>query len=182
MLCRMFSVFVCLSLYSSASSLSCRWVDHKFSHLSRTSMDLLDTLAHNSTNSTEDSENNFPNNLYSQASKASAEDKLRFSVQILEEMAALFEEDHSNASWEEQTVDHFLIVVTKQADSLHSCVSRQLHGHKRKNKKLQMYFKRLSHLCCIDHGHSAESWELIRKEMKAHLMKTDQLVLSLLSN
>nr|CAM31706.1 TPA: type I interferon 1 [Gasterosteus aculeatus] len=178
MLCRMFSVFVCLSLYSSASSLSCRWVDHKFSHLSRTSMDLLDTLAHNSTNSTEDSENNFPNNLYSQASKASAEDKLRFSVQILEEMAALFEEDHSNASWEEQTVDHFLIVVTKQADSLHSCS----HGHKRKNKKLQMYFKRLSHRVLEQMGHSAESWELIRKEMKAHLMKTDQLVLSLLSN
>nr|XP_040032887.1 interferon a3-like [Gasterosteus aculeatus aculeatus] len=180
MLCRMFSVFVCLSLYSSASSLSCRWVDHKFSHLSRTSMDLLDTLAHNSTNSTEDSENNFPNNLYSQASKASAEDKLRFSVQILEEMAALFEEDHSNASWEEQTVDHFLIVVTKQADSLHSCIKS--HGHKRKNKKLQMYFKRLSHRVLEQMGHSAESWELIRKEMKAHLMKTDQLVLSLLSN
>uniref|UniRef100_A0AAQ4Q904 Uncharacterized protein n=1 Tax=Gasterosteus aculeatus aculeatus TaxID=481459 RepID=A0AAQ4Q904_GASAC len=175
MLCRMFSVFVCLSLYSSASSLSCRWVDHKFSHLSRTSMDLLDTLAHNSTNSTEDSENNFPNNLYSQASKASAEDKLRFSVQILEEMAALFEEDHSNASWEEQTVDHFLIVVTNR-QLLVATYSFT------KNKKLQMYFKRLSHRVLEQMGHSAESWELIRKEMKAHLMKTDQLVLSLLSN
>uniref|UniRef100_A0AAQ4P4Z7 Uncharacterized protein n=1 Tax=Gasterosteus aculeatus aculeatus TaxID=481459 RepID=A0AAQ4P4Z7_GASAC len=161
MLCRMFSVFVCLSLYSSASSLSCRWVDHKFSHLSRTSMDLLDTLVSGPL-------------LFWMFFKVSdcvytavysPCDKLRFSVQILEEMAALFEEDHSNASWEEQTVDHFLIVVTKQADSLHSCVSRQL-----KNKKLQMYFKRLSHLCCIDHGHSAESWELIRKEMKMLLL------------
>uniref|UniRef100_A0AAQ4PAX8 Uncharacterized protein n=1 Tax=Gasterosteus aculeatus aculeatus TaxID=481459 RepID=A0AAQ4PAX8_GASAC len=175
MLCRMFSVFVCLSLYSSASSLSCRWVDHKFSHLSRTSMDLLDTLAHNSTNSTEDAENNFPNNLYSQASKASAEDKLRFSVQILEEMAALFEEDHSNASWEEQTVDRFLFVVTNRP-LLVATYSFT------KNKKLQMYFKRLSHRVLEQMGHSAESWELIRKEMKAHLMKTDQLVLSLLSN
>uniref|UniRef100_A0AAQ4QNU3 Interferon a3-like n=1 Tax=Gasterosteus aculeatus aculeatus TaxID=481459 RepID=A0AAQ4QNU3_GASAC len=169
----MFSVFVCLSLYSSASSLSCRWVDHKFSHLSRTSMDLLDTLVSGPL-------------LFWMFFKVSdcvytaAEDKLRFSVQILEEMAALFEEDHSNASWEEQTVDHFLIVVTKQADSLHSCIKS--HGHKRKNKKLQMYFKRLSHRVLEQMGHSAESWELIRKEMKAHLMKTDQLVLSLLSN
>uniref|UniRef100_A0AAQ4QQC5 Uncharacterized protein n=1 Tax=Gasterosteus aculeatus aculeatus TaxID=481459 RepID=A0AAQ4QQC5_GASAC len=175
MLCRMFLVFVCLSLYSSASSLSCRWVDHKFSHLSRTSMDLLDTLAHNSTNSTEDAENNFPNNLYSQASKASAEDKLRFSVQILEEMAALFVEDHSNASWDEQTVDHFLFVVTNR-QLLVATYSFT------KNKKLQMYFKRLSHHVLEQMSHSAESWELIRKEMKAHLMKTDQLVLSLLSN
>uniref|UniRef100_A0AAQ4PNL3 Uncharacterized protein n=1 Tax=Gasterosteus aculeatus aculeatus TaxID=481459 RepID=A0AAQ4PNL3_GASAC len=179
MLCRMFLVFVCLSLYSSASSLSCRWVDHKFSHLSRTSMDLLDTLVSGPL-------------LFWMFFKVSdcvytavhltdlllqAEDKLRFSVQILEEMAALFVEDHSNASWDEQTVDHFLFVVTKQADSLHSCIKS--HGHKRKNKKLQMYFKRLSHHVL---DHSAESWELIRKEMKAHLMKTDQLVLSLLSN
>uniref|UniRef100_A0AAQ4P1G1 Uncharacterized protein n=1 Tax=Gasterosteus aculeatus aculeatus TaxID=481459 RepID=A0AAQ4P1G1_GASAC len=157
MLCRMFSVFVCLSLYSSASSLSCRWVDHKFSHLSRTSMDLLDTLVSGPLFHLTD--------LLLQA-----EDKLRFSVQILEEMAALFEEDHSNASWEEQTVDRFLFVVTKQADGLHSCVSRP------KNKKLQMYFKRLSHLCCIDHGHSAESWELIRKEMKVET-PTEMLLL-----
>ncbi|TNN84816.1 Interferon a3 [Liparis tanakae] len=100
--------------------------------------------AHNSTNITEDAEVNFPHHLYSQASKASAEDKLRFTIQILEEMAALFEEDHSNASWEENTVDHFLIVVTQQADGLHSCMKS--HGHKKQNKKLRMYFKRLSHI------------------------------------
>ncbi|KAL6094562.1 uncharacterized protein ACO6RY_15942 [Pungitius sinensis] len=177
MLCRMFLVCVSLSLYSSASSLSCRWVHHKFSHLSKRSMDLLDTMAHNSTNTTEDAEINFPNNLYNQASKASAEDKLRFSVQILEEMVALFEEDHSNASWEEQTVEHFLMVVTQQAEGLHSCIKS--HGHKKKNMKLEMYFKRLSRRVLEHMGHSAESWELIRKEMKVHLMKTDQLVLSL---
>ncbi|KAM8836931.1 interferon a3-like [Spinachia spinachia] len=143
-------------------------------------MDLLDTMAHNSTNATEEAEINFPNDLYSQAAKASADDKLRFSVQVLEEMVALFEEDHSNASWEEQTVEHFLIVVTQQADGLHSCI--RSHGHKKKNKKLQMYFKRLSRRVLEQMGHSAESWELIRREMEAHLMKTDQLVLSLLSS
>lgn len=52
-----------------------------------------------------------------------AEDKLLFTVQVLEEAAALFEEDHSNASWEENTVDEFVNVVNQQADGLRSCVS-----------------------------------------------------------
>ncbi|XP_034414848.1 interferon phi 4 [Cyclopterus lumpus] len=179
MLRRMLLVFVSLSVFSSASSLSCRWMHHKFRQHSNNSLDLIERMAHTSTNTTEDAEVSFPHNLYNQASEASAEDKLRFTVQILEEMAALFEEDHSNASWEENTVDHFLIVVTQQADGLHSCIKS--HGHKKKNKKLHMYFKRLSHIL-EQMGHSAESWELIRKEMKTHLMRADQLASSLLTN
>ncbi|XP_031697171.1 interferon a3 [Anarrhichthys ocellatus] len=186
MLSRVLLVCLSLSLYSSASSLSCRWVDHKFRQHSRNSLDLIDTMAHNSTNTTEDAEVNFPNDLYKQASKASAEDKLSFTVQILEEMVALFEEDHSNASWEENTVDQFLMVVTQQANGLHSCVSRlyetTVSHNKKKNKKLHMHFKRLSRHVLEQMGHSAESWELIRKEMKTHLMRADQLVLSLLTN
>lgn len=108
----------------------------------------------------------FPNKLYNQASKASvspprtcrqeamidlcgmfllnlilllqAEDKVAFTVQLLSETAALFEEDHSSASWEENTMENFVSVITQQADGLRSCVR-----HK-KNKKLQVYFKRLS--------------------------------------
>ncbi|XP_039644893.1 interferon a3-like [Perca fluviatilis] len=173
--------FVCLSLslYSAGSSLSCRWMTHKFRQHSTKSLDLIDTMANNSTNTTED-EVHFPNDLYSQASKASAEDKLRFTVQILEEMVSLFEEDHSAASWEEKTVDHFLIVVTQQADGLQSCIQ----GHSHKNKKLHIhtYFKRLSKNVLKRMGHSAEAWELIREEMKNHLIRVEQLVLSLLPN
>ncbi|GLD60078.1 QKW90613.1 interferon a [Lates japonicus] len=44
--------------------------------------------------------------------------------------------DLSAASWEESTVKDFVNVVTQQADGLRSC------------------------------GHSAESWELIRKKIK----------------
>lgn len=52
-----------------------------------------------------------------------AEDKLAFTVQVLEEVAALFEEDHSSAaSWEESTVEDFVNVVTQQADGLRPCV------------------------------------------------------------
>uniref|UniRef100_A0A4W6CI53 Uncharacterized protein n=1 Tax=Lates calcarifer TaxID=8187 RepID=A0A4W6CI53_LATCA len=178
-------LFVCLflALYSAGSSLSCRWMDHKFRQYSENSLDLLDTMVNNSTNSTEDAEVEdtvaFPNDLYSQASKASAEDKLGFTVQVLEEMAVLFEEDHSAASWEESTVKDFVNIVTQQADGLHSCVN--WHSHKKKNKKLHMYFKRLSGHVLERMGHSAESWELIRKKIKTHLMRAHQLVSSLLT-
>uniref|UniRef100_A0A4W6F3I2 Uncharacterized protein n=1 Tax=Lates calcarifer TaxID=8187 RepID=A0A4W6F3I2_LATCA len=106
-------LFVCLflALYSAGSSLSCRWMDHKFRQYSENSLDLLDTMVMEDTVA-------FPNDLYSQA-----EDKLGFTVQVLEEMAVLFEEDHSAASWEESTVKDFVNIVTQQADGLHSCVS-----------------------------------------------------------
>lgn len=52
-----------------------------------------------------------------------AEDKLAFTAQILNEMSALFEEDHSSASWEENTVENFVNVITQQADGFRSCVS-----------------------------------------------------------
>ncbi|XP_028423782.1 interferon a3-like isoform X2 [Perca flavescens] len=162
------------SLYSAGSSLSCRWMTHKFRQHSTNSLELIDTMANNSTNTTED-EVDFPSDLYSQASKKSAEDKLSFTVQILEEMVSLFEEDHSAASWEEKTVDHFLIVVTQQADGLKSCI----RGHSHKNKKphaLDTYFNSLSEIL-KQMGHSAEAWELIREEMKTHLIRAEQLLL-----
>nr|UIR15461.1 interferon d [Pagrus major] len=177
-------LLVCLSLrvVSAASSLSCRWItDHKFRQHSENYLELLDTMANNSTNSTEDAEDtvSFPDHLYSQASKASAEDKLAFTAHVLNETAVLFEEDHSSASWEENTVENLVNVVTQQADELRSCIGS--HGHKKKNKKLHMYFQRLSSHVLKRMGHSAEAWELIRKEVKAHLMRANQLVSSVLS-
>nr|XP_033466962.1 uncharacterized protein LOC117247002 [Epinephelus lanceolatus] len=133
--------------------------------------------ASNSTNSTEDAEVDdtvsFPNHLYSQASKASAEDKVAFTVQILEEMVALLEGGYSSASWEENTEENFLSVVSRQAVGLRSCTV-----HHKESKKLHMYFKRLSSHVLEQMGHSAEAWELIRREMKSHLKRVDQLLLS----
>nr|QPF15786.1 Ifn1a protein [Chaunax abei] len=183
MLNRIFFVCLCLGLYSAGAFPSCRWMDHRFRLYSENSLGLLDMMASNSTNTTEDAAVEdtvvFPNNLYSQASNSSAEDKLGFTVQILEETSALFEEDHSSASWEENTMENFINIVTRQADGLRSCIGR--HGHK-KNKKLQKYFKRLSSHVLKTMGHSAEAWELIRKEIKTHLMKANQLVSSLLTS
>ncbi|XP_039991566.1 interferon a3-like [Xiphias gladius] len=183
MLNRIFFLCLFLGLYSGGSLLSCRWMDHKFRQYSENSLDLLDTMANNSTNTTEDAEVDdavaFPYDLYNAASTASAEDKLGFTVQVLEETAVLFEGDHSSASWEERRAENFLNVVTQQADGLRSCI--RSHGHKKKNKKLHMYFKRLSRHVLERVGHSAEAWELIRKEIKTHLMRADQLVSSLLT-
>nr|CAT03223.1 interferon [Sparus aurata] len=179
MLNRIFFVCLSLSLYSAGSSLSCRWITAgKFKKHNERYLELLDTMANNSTNSTEKTEVNdtFPRDPYKQAFNASAEDKLAFTVQVLNETSVLFEEDHSSASWEENTVENFVNVVTQQADELRSCIGS--HGHKKKNKKLHMYFQRLSSHVLKRMGHSAEAWELIRGEVKVHLMRANQLVTS----
>uniref|UniRef100_A0A668U0S0 Interferon n=1 Tax=Oreochromis aureus TaxID=47969 RepID=A0A668U0S0_OREAU len=166
-------LFACLflALSTEGSSLSCRWMDHKFRQHNEETLNLLDTMAKNVTNTTEvEVTVAFPNHLYRQVSKSSAEDKLAFTVQVLEEVAVLFEEDHSSASWEHSTVRNFLNIVNKQAKELHSCVS---------SLSLHMYFKRLSHHILKEMGHSAEAWEVIRKETKAHLMRAEQLASSL---
>ncbi|XP_069373684.1 interferon a3 [Paralichthys olivaceus] len=171
---------VCLGLSVAGSALSCRWMDHKFKQISEESLDLLEMMAHNSTNSTEDVEVSFPNDLYNQTSQASAEDKLAFTVQVLEEVVLLFEEDHSAASWEERRLEDFRNIVSRQADGLRSCIVSD--GHKKKNKKLHMYFKRLSRHLLHQLGYTADSWELIRKEIQNHLMRSHLLLSSLLKN
>ncbi|XP_042253573.1 interferon a3-like [Thunnus maccoyii] len=180
MMNRILSACLLLSLYSAGSSLSCRWLGHKFRQHTENSLELLDTMANNSTNTTEDAELEvaFPHDLYTQASKASVGERLGFVVQILEQTAALFEEAHNSTSWEEKTVEDFLNVVTQQADGLRSCNGSNSH---KKNKKLQMYFKRLSGYILGRMGHSAAAWELIRREIKIHLFRADQLASSLLT-
>ncbi|XP_061564235.1 interferon a3-like [Cololabis saira] len=180
MLTRVFCALLLLCLYSSGSSLSCRWIDHKFRDYSENSLDLLEMMVNNSTNTTEDAEENtvaFPHHLYNQTSAASAEDKVAFTVQVLREVCALFEEDDSSSSWQERTLENFLNVVNRQADQLHSCIRSPAH---KKNTKLHMYFKRLTNHILKKMGHSAGAWELIRQEIKAHLLRADQLVSTLL--
>ncbi|XP_061564286.1 interferon a3-like [Cololabis saira] len=179
MLTGVFCALLLLCLYSSGSSLSCRWIDHKFRDYSENSLDLLEMMADH--DSTEDAGENtvaFPHHLYSQASAASAEDKVAFTVQVLREVCALFEEDDSSSSWEEKTLENFLNVVNRQADQLHSCIG----SHKKRNRRLHMFFKRLSHNVLGQMGHSARAWELIRQEVRAHLLAADQLVASVLTS
>ncbi|XP_049419759.1 interferon a3-like [Epinephelus fuscoguttatus] len=160
MLSRILLVLLSLSLYSAGSSLSCRWVCVCVCVCANEDAEVDDTVS-------------FPNHLYSQASKASAEDKVAFTVQILEEMVALLEGGYSSASWEENTEENFLSVVSRQAVGLRSCI-----GSHRESQRLHMYFKRLSHHVLMRMGHSAEAWELIRREMKSHLKRVDQLISS----
>ncbi|KAK2820660.1 hypothetical protein Q5P01_023619 [Channa striata] len=180
---RIFFVCLFLALCGAASALRCRWMDREFRQLSKNSLDLIDTMVIDSTNTTEDDEEDvtvtFPNDLYSQASKASAVDKLAFTVQVLEEVVVLFKKDHSSASWPKSTVEKLITTVTRQANGLHSCIKS--HIHKKKNQKLHMYFKRLSHHILENMGHSAEAWELVREEITNHLLRTDLLVSSLLT-
>uniref|UniRef100_A0A3P8R7I3 Interferon a3-like n=1 Tax=Astatotilapia calliptera TaxID=8154 RepID=A0A3P8R7I3_ASTCA len=154
-----------LGMYSTGSLLGCKWIvkdqddiNHQFHVYNNRALGFLDMMI---TNTTKDAEIEhtvaFPNQLYHQKSKATDEDKLAFIVQILEEVAALFEEDHSSASWEENTVENFLNIVNKQAEELRSCVS-----------SLSFVF-----------GYSAEAWETIRNITKDHLSQCGFLVNSL---
>ncbi|XP_071781285.1 interferon phi 4 [Centroberyx gerrardi] len=164
--------FVCffLTLHSEGLSMMCRWMDHKFGQHSESSLALLRVMGGSFTMDT--TEVPFPDNLYTQASTASSAHQLDFMVQTLEEMAGLFEEDQQAVSWEESSVDDFLNVVAQQAEGLRSCMVSQ-----KKSNKLHMYFKRLSHVLKRK-GHSAEAWELIRKEIRMHLLKIDLLASS----
>uniref|UniRef100_A0A8C6SSJ1 Interferon a3 n=1 Tax=Neogobius melanostomus TaxID=47308 RepID=A0A8C6SSJ1_9GOBI len=174
----MFRILLVCALVGAGSALSCRWMERKYQEYRDSSLAQLNAMANNtiSINSTEDYEDavTFPNELYNQASKAVAEERLRFVVQLLEEIFALFDgEDQTFVSWQEMAVDDFLNVITQQADGLRSCISSQ--SHKKKNKKLNLYFKRLTtHVEQM--GHSAEAWEWIRKEVKLHLLRSDMLV------
>ncbi|XP_029977697.1 interferon a3-like [Sphaeramia orbicularis] len=176
MFSNIFLVCLFVSLYSTGSSFSCKWMTHKFRQYSQNSLTLLDTMGNNSGDAEEESTVAFPNALYRHAFRASAEDRLAFVVQILEEITVLFEEDQSSASWEETTAENFVNIVTQQAHGLRSCIVS--HSHRRRNKKLNMYFKRLSH---SQMGHNADAWELIRKEVRTHLLIADTLVLSVLT-
>ncbi|XP_033963891.1 interferon a3-like [Pseudochaenichthys georgianus] len=178
MLKGMFFVCLSLSLWTAGSSLSCRWMQHKFQQFSKHSLDLIDTMANNSTNTTVDAGVGFPYRLYTKTSKASAEDRLHFLVQILKEMVVLFEEDTSNASWEENIEENFLQFLTRQEQGLRSCIGT----HKKENRKLHRYFQRLSSHVLKKMDHSAEAWELIRNKMKTHLVRADLLACSLLTN
>ncbi|XP_026207121.1 interferon a3-like isoform X2 [Anabas testudineus] len=184
MLNRIFFLCLFVALHTSGSSLRCSWMDHKFRQCSERTLDLINSMV-TVTDTVDDAdaddvENNdtvhFPSELYKTVSNASAEHKLTFTVQILEEVSALF--NHSSAPWHSITVEHFRIVVTRQAQGLRSCT--RSHRHNTLHKKLHMYFNRLSgYLKRMDH--SAAAWELIRKEIKTHLLRIDLLISSVLT-
>uniref|UniRef100_H2RYL6 Uncharacterized protein n=1 Tax=Takifugu rubripes TaxID=31033 RepID=H2RYL6_TAKRU len=168
----MLPLLVCLSLcvYSQGSPLGCRWLDAKFRQYSHKSLELLDTMVNNSTNSSVEPEEMviFPQELYRQTFNASAEDKLALAAQIMNETVALLMEDHSGASWDEKQVENLVNVLTQQAETFPiRCVER--------------YFNRLSNHILKKMDYSAAAWELIREEIETLLMQTHLLVSTLLS-
>ncbi|XP_029934219.1 interferon phi 4 [Myripristis murdjan] len=169
---RIFALCLCLTLCGQGLSLGCRWMDHKFSQQSKSALDELRTMGGNYTQNS--SGVDFPTGLYEQASQASAEDRLNFMAQVLEEVVHLFEEDWDSMPWPETTVNNFLSVVNQQEEGVRSCIVNQ----GKKSKKLHMYFKRLSRHVLKDMGHSSEAWELMRKEIEAHLLRIDILAAS----
>uniref|UniRef100_A0A3B4AL33 Uncharacterized protein n=1 Tax=Periophthalmus magnuspinnatus TaxID=409849 RepID=A0A3B4AL33_9GOBI len=169
-------LLVCL-LFNAGSSLTCKWMDRDFKLYSEnSSLDQLNEMVNKYISSKgPDFEDvlSFPNKLYTRVSKAPAEKRLTFVAQLLDEIVVLFEENQTCASWHESAVDDFLNVMTQQLHGLRSCVASQ--SLKRKNKKLSMYFKKLSKWL-KQKGHSTGAWEWVHKEVKLHLYRADLLV------
>uniref|UniRef100_A0A3P8R7E2 Uncharacterized protein n=1 Tax=Astatotilapia calliptera TaxID=8154 RepID=A0A3P8R7E2_ASTCA len=189
MISRIFIACLFLGMYSTGSLLGCKWIvkdqddiNHQFHVYNNRALGFLDMMV-SITNTTKDAEIEhtvaFPNQLYHQKSKATDEDKLAFIVQILEEVAALFEEDHSSASWEENTVENFLNIVNKQAEELRSCIGSHSYTTQKVQRRTEMYFKRLSNEILKKNGYSAEAWETIRNITEDHLRQCGFLVNSL---
>ncbi|XP_026033953.1 interferon a3-like [Astatotilapia calliptera] len=187
MISRIFFASLFLGMYSTGSSLSCKWIVKdpgdkmcQFSLHNKQALGLLDMMITNTTKDAEIEHNvAFPNRLYRKTSKATAEDKLAFTVQILEKLFALFEEDHSSASWEENTVENFLNIVNKQAEELRSCIGSHSYTTQKVQRRTEIHFKRLLNKILKKNGYSAEAWETIRNITKDHLSQCGFLVNSL---
>ncbi|CAI5658275.1 unnamed protein product [Oreochromis niloticus] len=159
MISRIFIACLFLGMYSTGSSLSCKWIvkhpgntKSQFSLYNKIALDFLDMMA---------------------------EDKLAFTVQILKELLALFEEDHSSASWEENTVENFLNIVDKQTEELHSCIGSHSNTTQKGQQlsfRREKYFKRLLNKILKKNGYSAEAWEKIRNITQAHLRQCEFLI------
>lgn len=66
-------------------------------------------------------------------------------MQTLDQMALLFQEVHNSTSWEENTVDDFVNVVSEQADGLRSCVSlRNVEEHSLTSSQVKRLMKKYS--------------------------------------
>ncbi|XP_028332655.1 interferon a3-like [Gouania willdenowi] len=163
-------VILCALCVSSGFTLRCPWIDQKFKQYSEETVKLLDNMVKNSTNTSIELDLAFPHHMYERASKAPAEEKLGFLVQVLNEVFALFEEDHTDAHWDEKKVNDFLNVLSRQAAELNACVTARSHM---KHKNLHHYFQRLSSNVLELKNHSSEAWEITRKEVKVHLLNVD---------
>uniref|UniRef100_A0A673ADV5 Interferon a3-like n=1 Tax=Sphaeramia orbicularis TaxID=375764 RepID=A0A673ADV5_9TELE len=172
MFSNIFLVCLFVSLYSTGSSFSCKWMTHKFRQYSQNSLTLLDTMGNNSGDAEEESTVAFPNALYRHAFRASAEDRLAFVVQILEEITVLFEEDQSSASWEETTAENFVNIVTQQAHGLRSCVSVRITC---------TCWSFCMNVCVYFYSLNTLLIQILLKEVRTHLLIADTLVLSVLT-
>uniref|UniRef100_A0A3P9BGE4 Interferon epsilon n=1 Tax=Maylandia zebra TaxID=106582 RepID=A0A3P9BGE4_9CICH len=173
MISRIFIACLFLGMYSTGSLLGCKWIvkdqddiNHQFHVYNNRALGFLDMMV-----------SALLCIMFNMVLIYIDEDKLAFIVQILEEVAALFEEDHSSASWEENTVENFLNIVNKQAEELRSC--SLFYTTQKVQRRTEMYFKRLSNEILKKNGYSAEAWETIRNITEDHLSQCAFLVNSL---
>ncbi|XP_070703450.1 interferon a3-like [Pempheris klunzingeri] len=155
-------------------ALCCDWLRH-YGHLSNSSLTLLQLMGGQLTD--QDSPVPFPNKLYEQIRNTGVESQLVFIKDSLELIAALYRHDNlSSVTWDTDRTEHFLMSLDRQTEELNACVP----SNRRADSRLRRYFRRLDTSTLRRTGGSAASWELLRKETRAHLEQLDLLVASIL--
>nr|QTY39053.1 IFNh [Lateolabrax japonicus] len=161
-------------------ALCCDWLRH-YGHLSNASMTLIQLMGGQLTE--QESPVPFPYKLYRQIRNAEVKSQLVFIRDSLELISDLYlQNNFSSVPWDTVKTEHFLMGIHRQIEELSTCVSTnrsELEPTQRPGSKLKRYYRRLETSTLHRTGGSAASWEVIRKETKAHLDLLDLLVNSI---
>ncbi|XP_036408787.1 interferon phi 1 [Megalops cyprinoides] len=160
--------FIAFTLLCSVQSLSgCLWIQHGFRHASRESLSLLDQMGGDFTEDRVPVP--FPNRLYRSVSKAQVEDKLTFLSETFDQIIQLFNGKLDAVAWNKQKLDHFLAVLDRQSRELKKCVP----SSRKYKQSLTRYFRKLKKDVLKQRNFDSSSWELVRKEVRRHLLRLD---------
>ncbi|XP_061613100.1 interferon phi 4 [Phyllopteryx taeniolatus] len=160
--------FLFRSAMSNVADVSgCPWIKNEYNRYYDQALKLLKEMAGNNAEDLK-SPVVFPGNLYERAANKSAFSRLSFEVQVLREVANLFDNDHASSVLDRTTLDHFLNIIHQQKDGLQTCMNNK---KPRWSNKLANYFKRLS----MEVRDQKEAWEMIIREAKMHIFQAGLL-------
>uniref|UniRef100_A0A3Q3W021 Uncharacterized protein n=1 Tax=Mola mola TaxID=94237 RepID=A0A3Q3W021_MOLML len=161
--------------------LGCDWLSH-YGRLSNNSLTFIRLMGGQLTE--QESPVPFPKKLYKRIHNAEVESQLVFIRDSLKLMSRLWlrlyhHDNLPSLNWDTKKIEHFLIVILRQMDSVDTCVSLRADTSTPQNSKLSKYFRKLERSTLHPKGGSTASWELIRRETKLHLDQLDLLFSSI---
>ncbi|XP_046894611.1 interferon a3-like [Hypomesus transpacificus] len=145
----------------------CDWLRYSYGLLSAESLKMLQEMGGDYTE--DPSPVPFPESQYKKIYSAEPKDQVRFLNESIYQITRLFNGNMQAVKWDSKKLDDFLNLNYRQFSELKSCVPPQV----RPDKNLRRYFRKLNRKVLRKMKHSADAWELIRKETKSHLLRLD---------